>query len=79
MQTEETLEVPNSMMWPGCNSTTAKSLRVSSDDDAADDVLVADEEEDIAMYHRWRRAVCSIWARFSVQNEQGGQASNCKS
>jgi hypothetical protein len=44
----------------------------------AGDVLAADEEEDIATYRRWRRAVCLIQVRFLAQNEQGGQVSNCK-
>jgi hypothetical protein len=79
MRPEKILEVQNSTVWPGCNSTTAKSLKVSSDDGMAGDVLAADEEEDIATYYRRRRAVCLIRARFLVQNEQGGQASNCKS
>jgi hypothetical protein len=64
MQTEEILEVPNSTLWPGCNSVATKSLRVSSDDGLADDTLAADEEEDIATYRRWWRAVCLTRARF---------------
>jgi hypothetical protein len=52
--TKEILEVPNSTLWPGYNSITAKSLKVSSDDGMADDALAADEEEDIATYRRWR-------------------------
>jgi hypothetical protein len=66
------------MVWPGCNSTTAKSLKVSLDDGATGDALAADEEEDIATYCRRWRAVCLIWARFPAQSEQGGQASNWK-
>jgi hypothetical protein len=50
-RTEEILEVPNSTVWLGCKSITAKSLNVSSDDGSADDALAADEEEDIATYH----------------------------
>jgi hypothetical protein len=76
---EKILEVPNSTVWPGCNSTTAKSLKVSSDDDVAGDALTADKEEAIATYCRWRHAVCLIRARFPVQNEQEGQSSDCKS
>jgi hypothetical protein len=38
-------------VWPGYNSTTAKSLKVSSDDGVAGDALAVDEEEDIAMYY----------------------------
>jgi hypothetical protein len=40
------------MVWPGCSSTTAKSLNVSSDDGVASDALAADEEEDIATYRQ---------------------------
>jgi hypothetical protein len=57
-RTEEILEVPNSIVWPGCNFIAAKSLKVSSDDGSIDDALAADEEEDIATYHRWWHAVC---------------------
>jgi hypothetical protein len=63
-------------MWPGYNSITTKSLKVSSDDGAAGDALAADEEEDIATYHRRRRAICLMRAIFSAQSEQGGQTSN---
>jgi hypothetical protein len=65
MQTEEILDVPNSTVWPGCNSITAKSLKVSSDDGTTDDVLAADEEEDIATYRRRRLTVYLMRARFS--------------
>jgi hypothetical protein len=67
MRTEEILEVPNSTVWPGYNSITAKSLKVSSDDGTADDVLAADEE-DIATYRQWWRAVCQVFEA----GEQGG-------
>jgi hypothetical protein len=43
-RTEEILEVPNSSVWPDCNSNTAKSLKVSSDDGSADVALAAHEE-----------------------------------
>jgi hypothetical protein len=56
--------VPNSTVWPGCNSVATKSLKVSSDDGPADDALTADEEEDIATCRRRRRAVCLTRARF---------------
>jgi hypothetical protein len=72
---EKILDVPNSMVWPGYNSITAKSLKVSSADGTADDALAADEEEDIATYRR-QHTVCLIRARFPAQSEQGGQASN---
>jgi hypothetical protein len=71
-------EVPNSMVWLGCSSTTTNSLNVSSDDGVAGDALRADEEEDITTYCRRRRVVCLIQARSPAQNEQRGQASKCK-
>jgi hypothetical protein len=37
-------------VWPGCSSTTAKSLNVSSDDGVVGDALTSDKEEDIATY-----------------------------
>jgi hypothetical protein len=64
------------MVWLGCNSITAKSLKVSSDDSAAGDALAADEEEDIATYRQWQCVVCLIRARFPKQSEQGGQVSS---
>jgi hypothetical protein len=63
-------------MWPGYKSITTKSLKVSSNDGAVGDAPAADEEEDIATYHRRRHAVCLIWARFLAPSEEGGQASN---
>jgi hypothetical protein len=71
-QTEEILEVPNSTVWPGCNSITAKSLKVSSDDGAADDALAADEEEGIGTYRRRWRAVCLMRARISKRESKEG-------
>jgi hypothetical protein len=65
--------VPNSTVWPGCNSVATKSLKVSSDDESADDALAADEEEDIATYRRRRRAVCLTRARFSKQESKEGR------
>jgi hypothetical protein len=79
MRTEEILEVPNSMVWPGCNSITAKSLKVSSDDGTAGDALAADEEENIAMYRRRRRTVCLMWARFPKQESKEGRRAVYKS
>jgi hypothetical protein len=63
-RTEEIHDVPNSTVWPSCNSVTIKSLRVSSNDEPTDNALTADEEEDIATYHRRRCAVCFTRARF---------------
>jgi hypothetical protein len=71
--------VPNSMVWPGCNSIATKSLKVSSDDGSADDALAADEEEDIATYHRQRRAVCLTRARIPKQESKEGRQAVCKS
>jgi hypothetical protein len=46
MRAKEILETPNSTVWPGCNSTATKSLKVYSDDGSTNGVLAADEEED---------------------------------
>ena len=72
-RTEEILEVPNSTVWPSCNSITTKSLRVSSDDGSDDDALAADEEEDIATYRRRRRTVCLTRARSPKQKNKEGR------
>jgi hypothetical protein len=63
-------------MWPDCNSTTAKSLKVSSDDESVGGAFATDEEEDdIATYRRRRRAVCLTQARSPMQsNKEGRQA-----
>jgi hypothetical protein len=66
--------MPNSTVWPGCNSITAKSLKVSSNDESADNAFAADEEEDdIATYHRRRRAVCLTRARSPMQRNKEGR------
>jgi hypothetical protein len=67
------------MVWPGCNSITAKSLKVSSDDVTAGDALVADEEEDIATYRRRRRAVFLMRARFPKRESKEGRRAVYKS
>jgi hypothetical protein len=72
-RTEEILEVPNSTVWPGCNSVATKSLKVSSDDGSADDALAAHEEEDIATYRRRQRAVCLMRARFPKRKNKEGR------
>jgi hypothetical protein len=73
-RTEEILETLNSTVWPGCNSTAATSLKVSSDDESAGGAFAADEEEDdIAMYRRRRRAVCLTWARSPMQRNKEGR------
>jgi hypothetical protein len=74
MRTEEILEVPNSTVWLGCNSITAKLLKVPSDNDTVGDALAADEEEDIATYRRRRRAVCLMRARLPKrESKEGGE------
>jgi hypothetical protein len=75
---EEILETPNSTVWPGCNSTATKSLKVSSDDGSTNGVLAADEEEDgMATYRRRRRAVCLMWARSSMnESKKAGERAN---
>jgi hypothetical protein len=65
--------VPNSTVWPSCNSITTKSLRVSSDDGWTDDALAADEEKDIATYRQRRRAVCLTRARSPKQKNKEGR------
>jgi hypothetical protein len=70
--------VPNSTVWPGCNSVTTKSLKVSPDDGSADDALAADEEEDIATYRRQRRAVCLTRAIFLKRESKEGRRAVCK-
>jgi hypothetical protein len=73
-RTEEILETPNSTVWPGCNSTAAKSLKVSSDDESVGGTFAADEEEDdIAMYSQRRRAVCLTRARSLMQRNKEGR------
>jgi hypothetical protein len=73
-RTEEILETPNSTVWPGCNSTAAKSLKVSSDDKLVGGAFAADEEEDdIAMYRRRRRVVCLTRARSPMQRNNEGR------
>jgi hypothetical protein len=70
--------VSTSTVWLGYNSVATKSLKVSSDDGSADDALAADEEEDIAMYHRRRHAVCLTRARFLKWESKEGRRAVCK-
>jgi hypothetical protein len=66
--------MPNSTVWPGCSSTAARSLMVSSDDDLPSGVFAADEEEDdITTYHRRRRAVCLTRARSPMNRSKEGR------
>jgi hypothetical protein len=49
-------------------------LKVSSDDASAGGVFAADEEEDdIATYRRWRRAVCLTRARSPTSRSKEGR------
>jgi hypothetical protein len=73
-RTEEIRKTPNSTVWPGCSSTTARSLMVSSDDDLPGGVFVADEEEDgMTMYRRQRCAVCLTLARSPMNRSKEGR------
>ena len=65
--------MPNSTVWPGCNSISIKSLRVSSDDGSVDDALTTDEEEDIATYRRRWRVVWLTRARSPKQKNKEGR------
>jgi hypothetical protein len=65
--------MPNSTVWPECNSTAAKSLKVSLDDDSPDGAFAADEEDDITTYRRWRRAVCLTRARSPMKRNKEGR------
>jgi hypothetical protein len=66
--------MPNSIVSPGCSVSTAKSLKVSSDDAAVGGVLAADEEEDcMATYRRRRRAVCLTRARSPTSRSKEGK------
>jgi hypothetical protein len=49
-------------------------LKVSSDDASAGGVFAADEEEDgMAMYRRWRQAVCLTRARSPTSRSKEGR------
>jgi hypothetical protein len=61
-------------VWLGCNSTAAKSLKVSSDDDWPDGAFATDEEEeDIATYSQQRHAVCLTRARSPMKRNKEGR------
>jgi hypothetical protein len=63
-RTEDIHDTPNSTVSPGCNSSAAMLLSMPSDDAPAGGVSAAEEEEDgMATYRRWRRAVCFTQAR----------------
>jgi hypothetical protein len=66
--------MPNSTVSPGCNSSTATSLSVSSDDAPAGGASAAEEEEDgMATYRRRRRAVCFTRARSPMSRSKEGR------
>jgi hypothetical protein len=66
--------MPNSTVSPGCNSSTATLLSVSSDDAPAGGVAAAEEEEDGMAMYRWRRrAVCFTRARSSTSRSKEGR------
>jgi hypothetical protein len=72
-RTEEIL-TPNSNVSPGCSSTAATLLKVSSDDASVGGVFAADkEEDDMAMYRRRRRAVCLMRARSPTNRSKEGR------
>jgi hypothetical protein len=73
-RTEDIRDTPNSTVSPGCNSSTAILLKVSSNDAPAGGVSAADEEEDdMATYRRRRRAVCLTWARSPTSRSKEGK------
>jgi hypothetical protein len=73
-RTEEIRNVPNSTVSPGCNSSAATLLSVSSDDAPTSDVSTAKEEEDgMATYRRRRRAVCFTRARSPMSRSKEGR------
>jgi hypothetical protein len=73
-RTEEIRDTPNSTVSPGCNSSTATLLKVSSDDAPAGGVSAANEEEDgMATYRQRRRAVCLTRARSLTSRSKEGK------
>jgi hypothetical protein len=67
-------ETPNSTVSPGRNSAAAIVPEVSSDDASAVGMVAADKEEDgMAMYHRWRWAVCFTRARSPMNRSKEGR------
>jgi hypothetical protein len=71
---EEIHETPNSTVSPGCSSSVATLLKVSSDDASAGDMFAADEEEDdMATYRRRWRAVCFTRARSPTSRSKEGR------
>jgi hypothetical protein len=72
--TEDIRDTPNSTVSPGCNSSAATLLSVSSDDAPTGGVSAAVEEEDgMATYRRRRRAVCFTRARSPMSRSKEGR------
>jgi hypothetical protein len=76
-RTDDIRETPNSTVSLGRNSATATVPEVTSDDASAVGMVAADEEEDgMATYRRWRRAVCFTRARsLTNRSKEGTRAS----
>jgi hypothetical protein len=73
-RTKDIRDTPNSIVSPGCNSSAATLLSVSSDDAPAGSVSAAEEEEDgMATYRRRRRAVCFTRARSPTSRSKEGR------
>jgi hypothetical protein len=73
-RTEEIRDTLNSTVSPGCNSSTATLLSVSSDDAPVGGVSAAEEEMDgMATYRRRRRAVCFTRARSPMSRSKEGR------
>jgi hypothetical protein len=71
---EEIRETPNSTVSPGCSSSAATFLKVSSDDASTGGVFAAGEEKDgMATYRRRRRAVCLTRARYPTSRSKEGR------
>jgi hypothetical protein len=72
--TKDIRDTPNSTVSPGCNSSAATLLSVSSDDAPTGGVSAAKEEEDgMATYCRRRRAVCFTRARSPTSRSKEGR------
>jgi hypothetical protein len=73
-RSEEIIETPNSTVSPRCSSVVATLLKVSSDNELSGGMFAADKEEDgMATYRRWRRALCLPWARSSTNRSKEGR------
>jgi hypothetical protein len=73
-RTKDIRDTPNSTVSPGCNSSAATLLSVSSDDAPVGGVSAAEEkEDDMATYRRRRRAVCFTQARSPTSKSKEGR------